>query len=241
MVLTSPTTSYKHLFFDLDGTVTRSRSPITPSMKATILLALEKGKDIIVVSGAQLTQSLLQTESLPLIYLGQNGNQAVDKKTDTELWMESLTDEEKAAIYAHIKSIPITWDVSNKHDLVEDRGSQISFSLLGHHEDISKKEAFDPKGVKRALILSEHPLRSDTIEVVIGGTTTFDYIRKGMNKGFNVMRLITLKGWNPAECAYVGDALYEGGNDETVIGIIDTKRVSNPDETEAFIKENIGM
>jgi hypothetical protein len=28
--------------------------------------------------------------------------------------------------------------------------------------------------------------------------------------------------WNADEAVYFGDALYEGGNDETVIGIIDT-------------------
>ena len=234
-----PANQYTHLFFDLDGTVTRSRSLITDEMTRTILRALEAGRDIIIVSGAEVKQSLAQTGDLPLYYLGKNGNHAYDGKTKTDIWRERLTDAEKAQIYAHIKSIPVTWDVTNKHDMIEDRGSQISYSLLGHHEDVAKKEAFDLGGKRRAQILVEHPLVSDTVQVVIGGTTCFDYIRKGLHKGYNVKRFITHMGWKEDECVYGGDALFSGGNDETVLGVIDTKQVAGPEETLAFIKENL--
>jgi len=228
---------YRHIFFDLDNTVTRSRSAITPEMKSALLGLLESGREVIIVSGAEVSQALKQTENLPLIFLGQNGNHAFDGKRQSDLWREQLSDSEKAQIYAHIKSIPVTWDVANKHDLVEDRGSQISYSLLGHHEDVSKKEAFDPKSERRMQILVEHPLVSDTIEVVIGGTTCFDYIRKGFDKGHNVTRLIQERGWKKEECVYVGDALFPGGNDEKVLGVIDTKSVANPDETLGFVQK----
>ncbi len=227
--------AYRHVFFDLDGTVTRSRSLITPEMRTALSGLLESGRDVIIVSGAEVKQGRYQTEDLPIFYLGQNGNHAYDGKTQSDLWKEQLSDSEKAQIYAHIKSIPVTWDVVNKHDLIEDRGSQISYSLLGHHEDVSKKEAFDPGGKRRAQILQERLLASDTIEVVIGGTTTFDYVKKGLHKGFNVARLIADKGWKKEECIYLGDALFVGGNDEKVLGVIDTKQVANPDETLLYV------
>ena len=85
-------------------------------------------------------------------------------------------------------------------------------------------------------MLVEHPLVSDAVEVRIGGTTTFDYFRKGMHKGHNVLELIRRKGWVKDECVYVGDALFPGGNDETVIGVIDTHPVKNPTETLEFIR-----
>lgn len=233
--------AYRHIFFDLDGTVTRSRSLITPEMRSALLSLLESGRDVIIVSGAEVQQGRSQTEDVPILYLGQNGNHAYDGKAQIDLWRERLSDEEKAQIYAHIKSIPVTWDVENKHDTVEDRGSQISYSLLGHHEAVPKKEAFDPGGKRRAQILKEHPLNSETVEVVIGGTTCFDYIRKGLDKGHNVTRLIQEKKWQKEECVYVGDALYPGGNDEKVLGVIDTKQVADPEETLRYIKEILGV
>jgi len=232
--------AYRHIFFDLDGTVTRSRSLITPEMTEALHALLASGRDVIIVSGAAVTQSLSQTDNLPLLYLGQNGNHAYDGARKTDIWREFLTETEKNAIFDHIASIPRTWEVTDERDLIEDRGSQISYSLLGHHEDVSKKEKFDPKGDMRKRILSKHPLDSDTIQVVIGGTTCFDYIRRGRHKGYNVSRLIEENRWNKDACVYVGDALFKGGNDETVIGVIDTKQVASPVETLAFVNEILG-
>ncbi|HCC05198.1 TPA: hypothetical protein DEP58_02730 [Patescibacteria group bacterium] len=47
------TKKYQHLFFDLDNTLTRSRSPITSKMRER-LQALEQ--DIVVITGASLEQ-----------------------------------------------------------------------------------------------------------------------------------------------------------------------------------------
>ena len=38
---------------------------------------------------------------------------------------------------------------------------------------------------------------------------------------------------------YVGDALFPGGNDETVIGVIPTHPVDSPDATFTFINQVI--
>jgi hypothetical protein len=98
---------------------------------------------------------------------------------------------------------------------------------------VDDKEKFDPQGVRRTNLLATHPLTSETIEVKVAGTTCLDYFRKGHNKGYNIARLCTYKDWNPDTCLYFGDALFPGGNDETVIGIIDTEAVENPDDTYA--------
>lgn len=204
-------------------------------MKQALLGLLESGRDVIIVSGAEGKQSRYQTEDLPLIFLGQNGNHAYDGKTKTDLWRELLSESEKKEIYTHIASIPRTWPVKDESDLIEDRGSQIAYSLLGHHEDVSKKEVFDPTSKNRIQMLKEYPLISDTVEVVIGGTTCLDYIQKGKHKGYNVTRLIQERGWKKEECIYIGDALFPGGNDEKVLGVIDTKQVENPIMTLEFV------
>ena len=229
--------AYRHIFFDLDNTLTRSRSSITPAMREALENLRASKRDIIVVSGAAVEQAISQTENFPALYLGQTGNHAYDADEKKELWRESLSPIEKEDIFTHIASIPRPWKVKDESDLIEDRGSQISYSMLGHHEDVPTKEEFDPGGARRRAMLAEHPFVSDTLEVKVGGTTTFDYIRKGKHKGSNVTRLIEEKGWKKNECVYVGDALYPGGNDEAVVGVIDVQPVNNPDGTLAFIQE----
>lgn len=216
-----------HLFFDLDNTVTRSRSKINSELKE--LLATTP-HTVIIVSGAICSQIAFQVDGVPCYKLGQNGNHALTPD-DAVLWEERLSQADEATIHTHIHSIPRPWPVSNENDLVEDRGCQISFSLLGHHEDISTKEAFDPHGEKRKVILAENPLISDHLQVKIGGTTCLDYTAKGKHKGFYVARLITQMNWDFDDCIYFGDMLFPGGNDESVIGVIETRPVENPEDT----------
>jgi HAD superfamily hydrolase (TIGR01484 family) len=218
--------TYLRLFFDMDNTLTRSRTPIEPRMKK---LLEEIPCDIIVASGQSSDAIKKQLDGLSCYVLGQNGNDAWHN--DTLLWNDALTDEERKEIMSHIHSLPRSWEVPDERDLIEDRGCSICYSLLGHHAPIEQKERFDPDQVKRINLLREHPLTSDTIDVKIGGTTTLDYFKKGRNKGFNVARLCEYNSWNIDTCVYFGDALFPGGNDETVIGVIDTEPVKNPQET----------
>ncbi len=219
--------SYRHLFFDLDNTLTRSRTKISPEMK-DVLTALRR--DIIVVSGAACSQIQYQVDGLSCFCLGQNGNHAVAHSLDV-LWEEKLTDEEREEIFAHIKTIPRTWDVPDENDLIEDRGGQICYSLYGHHAPVAIKEKFDPDLAVRKKLLEAYPFVSDAIEVKMGGTTGLDYFRKGRNKGYNIARLISEKGWDKNEAVYFGDMLFPGGNDESVIGVIDTIAVTDPADT----------
>jgi HAD superfamily hydrolase (TIGR01484 family) len=161
--------------------------------------------------------------------MGQNGNHVVHG--EQVLWCEYLTALEIAEIEAHIASLRRAWKVPDENDLVENRGSQVSYSIYGHHAPVPIKEAFDPNQAKRRTLLAEHPLHSNTIEVKIAGTTCLDYFRKGCNKGHNVARLIEHEGWAKDDCIYFGDAIYPGGNDETVYGVIETQGVQNPQDT----------
>ncbi len=222
-----------HLFFDLDNTVTRSRTPILPDLK-NILTNTEH--DIIIVSGAICNQIAFQMDGTPCYKLGQNGNHALDPD-DNVLWEERLTPEQEAEIHQHIHSIPRNWEVTDENDLVQDRGCQISYSLLGHKENLDKKEAFDPHGDKRKALLKDFPFNSETLEVKIGGTTCFDYVVKGRHKGAHVARLIEEMDWNTEDCIYFGDMLFPGGNDETVIGVIKTQAVENPADTAQKLRD----
>jgi HAD superfamily hydrolase (TIGR01484 family) len=225
--------AYRHIFFDMDGTVTRSRTPASAEMKDALLALIASGRHVIVISGQDTMATQVGAGSY---YMGQNGNHTVNAQSGEELWNDVLSNEAKADIYAHIASLPRIPEVRDGADLIEDRGSQVSFSLLGHHADISVKEKFDPGGARRKKMLEERPFISEYAEVKVAGTTTLDYFKKGAHKGSNIERLIERMGWKKEECVYVGDQLYKGGNDEPVIGVIDTHEVKNPDETLAYIE-----
>ena len=209
----------KHLFLDMDKTIAPSREPILSEMYE-LLSSLEQ--DIVIVSGQDNHHIAWQSNNLPAILLGQNGNHAVDLD-GTELWNFPLTDEDRGEILAHIHTILSKLDEQPNPDWnpIEDRGAQITFSPIGNTAPVDIKRVFDPDMKKRLALLEQTPFISENLVVKIGGSTSFDYFPKDRNKGTNVKRLIDLKGWNPDECIYYGDGLFPGGNDEAVIGVID--------------------
>lgn len=212
----------------MDGTITPSRSLISPEVKE-FLAGLPQ--TIAVTSGSHNQQMSFQTDGLKIIKMGQNGNHTIDID-GTELWFDKISQQEKDEINAHIEKVWALCDhnVPDTEDLIEDRGSQISLSIYGHHADTEEKRAFDGDFAKRKALLIAVPFESETIEVKLGGSTCLDYFRKGRNKGFNINRILEHKGWKHEECIFFGDALFPGGNDETVISIIEAVAVSSPED-----------
>lgn len=217
-------------FLDLDNTVTESRGKISQKM----FDLLSKLDNVVIISGAEFKQIRSQIGDLNCLVMAQNGNH-------NPFWKRFLTQEEKEKISQHIDKysedfVRLVYS-SNVFDMYEDRGCQIGFSLTGHHAPVEIKRAFDPDGRKRREILDKYPL-PEGIECRIGGTTTMDYFAKGLNKGYNVKKLLEILHWKPEECMYIGDALFPGGNDETVIGIIPTHAVKNHEETYEYLSSH---
>lgn len=234
----------KHVFFDLDGTLTRSHSLIVPGHVGLLLRLCEK-IDVIVVTGGTYPDIRRQlTEALHGKYfsLAQSGGHAVDK-SGRELWRVEITHEQTRPILDLIEKMKRGFNIQvrDENDCVELRGSQVSYSALGYNEDVEKKYAFDPTFEKRKEMLSRFPqeleqLKSIGIEAAVGGTTTFNFTLIGQDKGSNVRRLVEREHWNDNECLYVGDALNPGENDYAVVGVIDTKAIKDENETFAWVK-----
>ena len=234
----------KHVFFDLDNTLMLSRT-VMPIERQPVFKKLCEKEDVIIVSGQQEKQIRVQIPpaiGARFFILAQTGNDAIDKD-GKELWKESFTGEQTAAVLELVETIKkeLNLTVKDPDDLVEERGSQISYSPIGHNEDLQKKYAFDPSTDLRRNMIGRHlsdvvRLNKIGVDVVPGGTTCFDFFLHGKNKGYNVNRLIKQMGWRMPECVYVGDALFHGGNDETVIGIVPTQPVTGPDQTFEYIE-----
>ena len=237
----------KHVFFDLDKTLTASRSPMAAAHQE-LFEALCSKMDVVVVTGGN--QAQIREQATPrfdgkYLTLAQSGNHAVEKN-GTVLWNDVLSSAQIEATMRFIETLKHHFGINVKdaNDLVENRGAQISYSVIGFHESVEKKYAFDPDDSKRQAAIkalaSEHAaLIAAGVEVVPAGTTTYNFFALGKHKGFNIKRLLEQEKWAADECVYVGDALFPGGNDETVIGVIPTQAVKDPDETFAFIQDKL--
>jgi len=227
----------KHLFFDLDKTVAPARQPI---LKDMFELLTSLSHDIIIVSGQEVPKIAWQTNNLSAIRLGQNGNHATEID-GFELWNIPLEKHHQDEILAHINALveSLDHDMQYEWNPIENRGSQITFSPIGNTAPVEIKLEYDPDRKKRDALLRHIPFVSDDLIVKIGGSTSFDYIHKDRHKGTNVAKLITHKNWNKDDCIYFGDGLFPGGNDEAVIGVIDTVPVSDHIHTYRLLKESL--
>ncbi len=153
-----------------------------------------------------------------------------------------LTEDEKRvitlALEAAVKAsgVKITGEVYGKQ--IEDRGSQITFSALGQSAPADKKYKWDPKHEKRRSILAkidEH--LGGRFEAKIGGTTSIDVTRKGQDKAYGIAMICENLRVTVSDIIFIGDALFEGGNDYEVKKTgVQTVQVGNPNDTASFIK-----
>jgi len=216
----------------MDQTIAPARQPIRPEM-FNLLSSLEE--DIVIVSGQEVEKIKWQSNNLPAITLGQNGNHTISNDGE-ELWNIKLTKDEVAEIEEHIaKLIDLLPEVPNPvWNPIENRGGQITFSPVGNTAPVEIKMKYDPDREKRNALLQAVPFVSENLIVKIGGSTSLDYIHKDRHKGTNVQKIIDYMQWSKDECIYFGDGLFPGGNDESVIGVIDTVSVS--DEKDCYEK-----
>ena len=239
----------KHFFFDVDGTLARSHMPIEPSMQKLLQALRRTERTVTAVTGSDLRYI---RQSIPCLWtkegcdfsaLAQNGAMAYDA-TGGSIWERPLDWRRKLEIFQYVAHVlnSESFTVPNADDLVQDRGAQISFSIYGHGAPIGEKEKIDPDMSKRKAMLEKYPFVSDDVEVKIGGTTTFDFFAKGFDKGRNIRDFIALPqhNWPAEECVYFGDRLENGGNDATVIGVIDTVSVAGPEDCEEKLREVLG-
>ena len=213
------------VMFDIDGTIAASKSAITKDM-AEALCTLSHYKKIAIISGGTWEQFLEQIiNHLPesthvenMYMLPTSGTRLyvnVDGHWEQE-YAELLSDEEarliKESLYNAV-NIVMPHIETLYGEQIENRGTQISLSLLGQNAPLVAKEICDPNQEirKKIVALVEKPLHN--FEVRIGGMTTIDVTKKGMDKGYGIQKLCTSIEASLSDIVYIGDALFEGGND----------------------------
>ncbi|MDO8590098.1 MAG: HAD-IIB family hydrolase [bacterium] len=243
------------IVFDIDGTLTRSKLPLDSEMAALLCRLMEKYR-VAIISGAGYEQFKWQIldnlsclpEKMKNLYLLPTDGTVFCRYEDG--WQcrhdAPLPQEEKERIRAAFGNIfeESGFERPDKiyGELVEDRGAQLNFSALGQDAPIELKEKWDPDNKKRTQMAEvlKHTLPDFSIR--IGGTTSIEVTRVGVDKAYGLNKLIEQTGILKENILYVGDKLFKGGNDEPVLTLgITCRTVPNPEETKTVILEFLGQ
>jgi hypothetical protein len=241
----------KVIVCDLDGTLAPSKSPLEKSMADILCKVLENNR-LAVISGGSYKQFQKQFLShlpcrgqfLENLYLfPTNGSTCYIFDKPTNDWKifyeENLTqDERNKIISAFKKAINDSGiDVSGSYgELVEDRGGQVTFSGRGQEAPLDVKEVWDPHQEKRKKIVEILEKEIPEFEIRIGGATSIDVTHAGIDKAYAMRKIEELLKVGKENIVFLGDALFPGGNDSSVIPTgVECISVSGPKETEKVL------
>jgi phosphomannomutase len=238
----------KLIVFDLDGTLAASKSPLDAEM-ASLLHDLLGVVRVAVISGGawlqferQVLSHLPQDESLARLSILPTCGTEFFQYTGkwTKLYSENLTADEKETIVSSLKTaIAAAGFQAGKiwGEAIEDRGSQVTYSALGQQAPLEEKEKWDPDLAKRKKIKAILDTLIPRFSVRIGGATSIDITKPGIDKAYGIRKLRDILGISLDEMIYVGDALFVGGNDHPAIeaGVVSIP-VRGPSETKRVIE-----
>jgi phosphomannomutase len=243
----------KVIAFDLDDTLAVTKSPISDRMALLLGQLLQKYQVCVISGGAfhqfekQVVDNLhIEHHLLQNLHLMPTCGTRYYRFDDISrswqlIYAEDLSDQERKNIMKISEEAAKKqgiWPEKPYGEVVEDRGSQISISLLGQDAPAAEKYAFFEKYNDKRLALREIiDERLPDFEVRAGGTTTIDITRLGIDKAYGMEKLMQELEVSKEEILFVGDKLEQGGNDYPVKAMgIDTISVEGWEDTALIIE-----
>jgi phosphomannomutase len=234
--------------FDLDGTLAESKSSIDVEM-AALLDALLRIVKVAVISGGawqQFQEQLIarlshgaELRNLSLLptcgttfYQYESGWKQLYSEHFTATQREKIIDALKRATDSPERAVERVWG-----EVIEDRGSQITFSALGQKAPLDEKKKWDPDFSKREKIKGLLDTLIPEFTVRLGGATSIDVTKHGIDKGYGIRKLRDVLGISIERMIFIGDAIFPGGNDYPAkeAGAL-TIKVRDPHETKRVIE-----
>lgn len=249
----------KLVMFDLDGTLTVSKAPITEEM-AGLLAALMARTKVAIVSGGALPQYLSQVVArlpagadlgnlyiLPTsgaaLYEWTGGHDTAAEASWRKIYKERISEGDARKIEVAAKEGAeqtglIDFTAPSWGERIEYRGSQVTLSALGQNAPPVEKEKWDPDKAKRLRVRAEIQKRlPQGYQASMGGATSIDITKRGIDKSYGIHQLCRRLGIPEREAVYIGDQLVAGGNDEAAFATdIQTRPVAALADTIALIR-----
>jgi HAD superfamily hydrolase (TIGR01484 family) len=236
------------IVFDLDGTLAQSKAALDSEM-STLLDKLMLTVKVAVISGgawAQFQKQVLshltvddRLKKLSLLPTCGTKFYRYDGQWE-KLYSEDFSDDERKKVISSLtKAIEQSGFKPEKvwGELIEDRGSQITYSALGQEAPLDAKVKWDPDFAKRNKIKSFLDTLLPEFSVRMGGATSIDVTKPGIDKAYGIRKLRDILGISIDEMIFVGDALFPGGNDYPAEQAgVTSIRVRDPHETGRVIE-----
>jgi phosphomannomutase len=237
------------IVFDLDGTLAESKAALDQEM-AALLGALLTLFQVAVISGGawpQFQQQVLaqlpdNDEMKNLSLLPTCGTRFYRRQAGAWkiAYSEDFSVEDRNRI---VDALNKAFDASGFRaarcwgDVIEDRGSQITLSALGQDAPLAEKKVWDPDFKKREKIKAILETHIPGFSVHLGGATSIDVTRPGIDKAYGIGKLRDMLGVPIADMVFVGDAIFPGGNDYPAkqAGVLSIA-VRDPHETKRVIE-----
>ena len=236
------------IVFDLDGTLAESKLSLDAEM-AMLLGQLLHAVQVAIISGGGWPQFEKQVIS-KLAKDARMNNLSLLPTCGTKFYKydggwkqlyseEFLPSQKKKIVDALNDAVETAGLRAGKHwgDLIEDRGSQITFSALGQEAPLAEKKTWDPDFAKRKKIKALLDVLIPEYSIQLGGSTSIDVTKPGIDKGYGIKKLQDILGVGIKEMLFIGDALFPGGNDYPAKAAgVDSIEVRDPNETKRVIE-----
>ena len=248
----------KLIAFDLDDTLAITKSPMSDQMSEIFTKLLEK-YEVCIISGGKYgqfkTQVLERLEAdhlhlrklhlMPTCGTRYYRYDEIEDKWKLQ-YAEDLTDKQKQHVIDVLEKVAKdlgVWRDKTWGPIIEDRGSQITYSALGQLAPPEEKYKWAEENAQlkkefRDRVAAQAP----ELEVRLGGSTSIDITRPGIDKAYGMNKLIAEMGISKDDILFIGDKLEEGGNDYPVkVMGIDTIAVDKWQETALVIETLIKL
>lgn len=210
----------KLVAFDLDGTLTQHKTPLSPENRA-VLDALGKKYRLVMVGAGQCRRIFNQMEQYPIDIIGNYGLQYA-KYDPAAHDIVTVRDEvlpcDRPLVEARVTALRKKYGFTTfAGENVEFHPSGcVTFPILGTKAQQADKLAFDPDRSRRRAIYAEVCAAFPEYVVFVGGSSSFDMAPKPYNKYYALDLYCREHGVSHSEAVFVGDDYGPGGNDESV-------------------------
>lgn len=240
--------------FDLDDTLAPSKSPVEQRMLDVFSRLLDR-TTVAVISGgnfeqfesqlvARLEQAGLDEAALERLHLLPTCGTRYERREQgawRTVYREHLSKEQRDAAFTalHEEAERLgLWEAKTWGEILEDRGSQVTFSALGQRAPVEAKHAWDPTGEKKNTLRAAVASRLPELEVRSGGSTSVDITRRGIDKAYGMRKLAEQTGIALDDMLFVGDRLDPDGNDYPVKAMgVACHAVAGWEDTARFLEQ----
>ena len=240
----------KVIICDLDGTLCESREHISVRIGKLISKLAKKYLFVIITGGnwdRYPEQVFDRLDDCAIHCFSSMGNEyKVFKKKNNKMYLKSmyentLNDVQKFGIKFAMNCLKDHFPkLTTEAFKFEDKGGSVTFSGTGKNAPKFIKQDFDPLcSVRKEWVskLREEKLLPFDVCVKIGGTTSLDFMLKDSGKRQAVEYFLSRKKIKPENTLYIGDAIFEDGNDEDIIGCVPYKKVKTVNQTYKILRD----